>query len=90
MFVEIYNNKDLCLSLLKNFELADEKSQTDKDDYLSDYSSQINTIILEAPNIINDNEYNSIDFYGIILCYLDSYDEANFSELINNLYKNTP
>ena len=25
-----------------------------------------------------------------IFCYLDSYDEANFSELINNLYKNTP
>ena len=90
LFVEIYNNKDLCLSLLKNFELADEKSQTDKDDYLSDYSSQINTIILEAPNIINDNEYNSIDFYGIILCYLYSYDEENFSKLIKTLNEEQP
>lgn len=90
LFVEIYNKKDLCLSLLKNFELADDKSQTDKEDYLSDYSSQINTILSEAPNIINDNEYNSIDFYGIILCYLNSYDEKNFSSLIKNLYEEQP
>ena len=90
LFVEIYNKKDLCLLLLKNFELPEDKSQIDKEDYLSDYSSQINTILSEAPKIITDNDYNSIDFYGIILCYLNSYDEENYSKLIKNLYEEQP
>ena len=90
LFVEIYNKKDLCLLLLKNFELAEDKSQIDKEDYLSDYSSQINTILSEAPNIITDNNYNTIDFYGIILCYLNYYDEENYSKLIKNLYEEQP
>ena len=76
--------------IIKNFELAEDKSQIDKEDYLSDYSSQINTILSEAPNIITDNDYNSIDFYGIILCYLNYYDEENYSKLINNLYEEQP
>ena len=93
LFIEIYNNKDLCLSLLKNFGTTDENSKynnLDRDDYLVDYSSQINSILSETPDIINKNEYNSIDFYGIILCYLNSYDFENFSKLIKKLYEDQP
>ena len=59
----------------------------DRKTYLSNYTSQFNKIVSEADKLIKENDYNLIQFYGIILCYLNFYDEENCSKLINDLYK---
>ena len=87
---EIENSKNLCSKLISIFKEINGTGNTDRDKNLDLYLDNFQQIFLNADNIINYYEYDAINFYGIILCYLDSYDEANFSELINNLYKNTP
>ena len=92
LFLKTYKKKDLCLLLMEKFKQTDQKpkinnSNRKKNEWLNNYTSQFINIINEASKIITENDYDAKDFYGIILCYLDSYDEANFSELINNLYK---
>ena len=89
LFLKIYKKKDLCKILLEKFLETDEKSKInnmDRNAYLSNYTSQFNIIVSEAEKLIKDNDYKEIQFYGIILCYLNFYDEENFSKLINDLY----
>ena len=50
---------------------------------LEKHKSIFNTIISEADNY----DYDTIGFYGIILCYLNYYDYDNFTRIINELYK---
>ena len=83
LFVKIYDkNKDLCSKLLKIFNEINEKENTDKDKELAVYLDTFNEIYSNADNIIKNNCYNPIDFYGILFCYLSHYDKGNFSKII--------
>ena len=95
LFLNIYKKKDLCSILLVKFKdmnknLEDNKRNMDRDLYLKEYISEINTIKSEAEKLINYNNYNSIEFYGIILCYLNYYDYENFSSIIFELSTKRP
>ena len=57
----------------------------DRKDFLKDYISKFKLIISEADEIIINNRYNLIEFYGIILCYLNYYDYETFSSVLNDL-----
>ena len=86
LFLKIYQNKKLCPLLLKYFKETDENSKfnnSDRKTYLKDYTSQFNNIVSEVANIRRENKYDPIDFYGIILCYLNYYDEENFCKFPN-------
>ena len=90
-FVKIYKYKDLCSILLNDFkqinEIEENRKYMDRKQYLKDYISKINEIKNESKKIIDINGYSSIEFYGIILCYLNFYDYNNFLSTINELLK---
>ena len=96
IFLEIYETKkDLCSELLEIFKdmnsnKKDNEKNMDRKKYLDKYKSKFEGIINEADQLINSNKYNRIQFYGIILCYLNFYDHKNFSSIINELYNKTP
>ena len=41
-------------------------------------------IYSKADSLIEENKYHPVSFYGIIFCYLSSYDKENISEIIKN------
>ena len=91
LFLKIYLKKDLCTKLLGIFkkinEDPNEKSKNNPTpEFLKEYTGKFGNIKEEAEKIINDNGYDSIEFYGLILCYLNNYDFDNFSSIINELY----
>jgi len=91
IFVKIYKYKDLCSILLNDFkqinEIEENRKYMDRKQYLKDYISKINEIKNESKKIIDINGYSSIEFYGIILCYLNFYDYNKFLSTINELLK---
>ena len=91
LFVEIYKKKDLCDLLLKKFKemnlsQKDNDKNMDRDPFLEKHTKLLNSIISEANNYKN----NTIEFYGIILCYFNFYDNDKFSKIINELFKSQP
>ena len=62
----------------------------DRQPLLKDYTSKFKSIKSEAEKIIENNNYNFIEFYGIVLCYLNYYDYENFCSIINDLYNKKP
>ena len=89
LFVEIYKKKDLCEYLLKKFKemnlhQKDNEKNMDRESFLEKNKSIFNSIISEAGSY----NYNTVEFYGVILCYLSFYDKDNFSKIINELCKN--
>ena len=78
---------------MKNFRNTDEKSKVnnmDRKANLKDYTSVFHNILEKAKvneNVteINNMQYNTVDFYGIILCYLNYYNKGKFSEVIDEL-----
>ena len=83
LFLKIYDQKkDLCSKLLKIFNEINEKEDIDRDKELTVYLDTINHIYSNADNIINNNGYDSINFYGILFCYLSYYDKDNFPKII--------
>ena len=94
LFLKIYQKKDLCPELMKIFKKfnqnpKDNEKNMDRKPFLKDYTSKFKTIISEADTIIENNNYNLIDFYGIVLSYLNYYDKEEFSKIINELYSNS-
>ena len=95
LFLKIYQKKDLCPELMKIFKKfnenpKDNEKNMDRKPFLKDYTSKFKSIISEADTIIENNNYNIIDFYGIVLSYLNYYDKEEFSKIINELYSNSP
>ena len=43
-----------------------------------------NNIYSNANSLIEENKYDAIGFYGIIFCYLCSYDKENFTKIIKD------
>ena len=85
LFLKIYEkNKNLCNKLLNIFKEINGKGNTDKDDELIIYLDMINSIYSNAESIIKKNGYDSINFYGVLFCYLSSYDKNNFPKTIKD------
>jgi len=83
LFLKIYDkNKELCSKLLDVFREINEKGNADRDEELIAYLDKFNEIYSNAENIIKKNNYDSINFYGILFCYLYHYDKDNFPKLI--------
>ena len=95
LFVQIYKKKDLCNQLLQIFKKMNENSKyaeknMDRKTFLKYYTEIFKSIISEADELIKNNNYNLIEFYGIILCYLNFYDNETFNLIINDLYIKRP
>ena len=92
LFIKIYQKKDICSKLLIKFkEINEDKKNNDNNmdrkAKLKNYTSNFENILKnEAEQLINNNKYDTIEFYGLILCYLNYYDKENFSEAITKLY----
>ena len=83
LFLKIYNkNKELCSKLLNTFKEINGKGNSDKDDELKVHLEKFNKIYSNAEDIIKSNNYDSINFYGILFCYLFHYDNDNFPKLL--------
>ena len=92
LFLKIYKKKDLCKELLKIFKEISEnpkenEKNADRKPFLKDYTSKFGEIISEKDIIEN---YDNILFYGIILSYLNFYDNDNFELVSQKLFENKP
>ena len=90
LFTQVYKKDNLCKNLMKIFKETDEKSKAinlDRNNDLYDYKSFFNIILTEADNLIKDNKYNTVEFYGIIFSYLNKYDKENFIKVLIDLSK---
>ena len=94
LFIEIYKKKDLCSLLIEKFREINENQKDEKNidrkQYLEKYKDTFDTIKSESDQLIEDYNYNTIEFYGIILCYFNFYNEKTFSLIINELFKKKP
>ena len=95
LFLKIYKKKNLCSSLLKKFKEMngnpkDNEKNMDRKSNLKDYTSIFKEIKVEAKKLIESNNYDTIDFYGIILCYLNYYDYDNFIKIVEELSTEKP
>ena len=92
LFIKIYEKKDLCPKLLEKFKEInkspkDNEKNMDRKSNLKELKSIFNKIIDDADTIIEKNNYSAIEFYGIILCYLNFYDDNKFSSVVDKLFK---
>ena len=91
LFLKIYQKKDLCQDLMKKFREMndtpkDNEKNMDRKSFLKNYKSDFNSISSEAEKILVNNNYESIEFYGIILSYLNFYDYEKFCQIIDELF----
>jgi len=97
LFAKIYQKKNLCQLLIQKFYdmnvnlKVNEKSDgnSDRDEKLGQFNSLMAKISSESEALITANDYNKIQFYGVIICYFNYYDYKTFENCncINNLYK---
>ena len=95
LFIRIYKKKDLCNELIEIFnEINEYKKNNEKIvgyvKNLEFYSSKFEEIISESEHIIEENNYDPVYFYGIILCYLNYYDYKNYSKVEKELLDKRP
>ena len=97
LFIKIYQNKDLCLYLFNIFIEVTTNAKKKKiymkmnrETDLEKYKSQMNEIASEANELIDRNNYSFIEFYGIILCYLNLFNYAKFLLIFDELFKRKP
>ena len=93
LFLKIYGGKEqnkdnkhkhLCTKLIEKFKAINDEENTDRDKDLENRLDTFKQIYKNADIIINKNGYDKINFYGIIFCYLSSYDKDNFSKIIKD------
>ena len=94
-FLKIYQKSDLCSELLKIFKkINGDKNENsknmDRKPILKEYTSIFKSINSDANKIIETYNYNPIEFYGIVLSYLNHYDYENFSLTVNELFNKKP
>ena len=93
LFVNICEKKKLCKKLMEDFYKMniDKKNDIniDRNKLFFDYASTFSNICSNADNIIKNKNYNSIYFYGIILCYLNNNDSENFERYLKKLQENS-
>ena len=90
-FLKIYNEdgfEKLCENLLglfreMNGKEKDNEKNMDRKAYLKDYKDDFSQICEQS---FDSTNYKTIDFYGLILCYLNFYDYDNFLILFEKLF----
>lgn len=94
LFLKIYKNDELGPKLSEKFKKMNEnlsvKNNLDRKPYLKEYTSMFETIASEADEIIKKEKYKKVEFYGIILSYLNYYDYQQFSILSKDLAYSKP
>ena len=97
LFTRLYQNKDLCLSLLNKFKNISielhkklSKKVMDRKSDLEKYKSTFIEVASKAKQLIEKNDYDIIDLYGIILCYENFYDYNYFLLIVDSLYNEMP
>ena len=68
----------------------DIQKNNDRKDYLKNYIENFNDICSEAEKLIDSDEDYFINYYGIILCYLNHYNYNKFSDIVKKLSKSNP
>ena len=85
LFLKIYEkNKDLCNKLMEIFYKINEEENSDRLKDLKNNLKSFKEIYSKAKDIIEENKYNPIQFYGVLFCYLHYYDKANFPSIIED------
>ena len=88
LFLKIYKEKkDLCSKLLKIFSRINSEENTDKFNDLKKEVKTFKEIFSNARDIMKENNYNPIHFYGFLFCYLHYYDKENFPKMIEKFYE---
>ena len=90
IFLNVYENKDLCSKLLNEFNKNCEKSEQKNNivkDYLIQFKETFKDICENSDNLILENSYNPVDFYGLVLCYLNNYENEKFLEIFEKLFE---
>ena len=83
LFLKIYlKNKDLCIKLIKIFNEINEKDNMDREKDLKKELKSFIDIYSNAKDILEENKYDPIHFYGVLFCYLHYYYKANFPKII--------
>ena len=89
IFIHVYNS-NLCSNLLdvfnKNIEKPGQKDNIDKDILLK-YKFDFEQICENPEDIISKFSLKRIDFYGLILCYLNNCRFDKYNEMFEKLYK---
>ena len=87
IFVKIYNT-ELCSKLLDIFNKKIDKLVEDNNkDNLQKYKFDFDQIVENREDIISKFSLNSIDFYGLILCYFNICNNEKYKELFDKLSK---
>ena len=85
LFLKIYQEKrELCSQLIDIFKNKNYEENTDRDKDLEIELNTFNNIYSNAKSLIEENKYDAEGFYGIIFCYLCSYDKENFTKIIKD------
>jgi len=92
LFAKIYQKKNLCQLLIQKFYdmnvnlKVNEKSDgnSDRDEKLGQFNSLMAKISSESEALITANDYNKIQFYGVIICYFNYYDYP--TDTINRIF----
>ena len=97
LFLEIYQKindlkKDIFPNLLEVFKKINENPKDnaknmDRNHLLKKQISKFLSIQSSANKIIEQNNLNFIEFYGILLSYFNYYDYENFMKIVNELYE---
>ena len=91
LFVELYQNKNLCFLLMEKFKEVnsnpkENEKNMDRKKSLEQYQQTFIKIASDADELIKKNDYKAENFYGIILCYLNYYDIKTFSIYVKKLF----
>ena len=96
LFTKIYQKKELCFLLLNKFNEINNDNNHKKiieamenNSDMKELNSKFQTIYNESEKCIKDNNYNILQFYGILLCYMNIYD---YEKIVSSPYffDNTP
>ena len=99
IFLKVYEDKKLCTLLLSEFYKFNTNLKSDHKDSnkknivlnksLEKYKDEFNEITKKSNELIIKNEYDSVQFYGLIFCYLNNYEYGSFKNLFNALMNNS-
>ena len=90
IFVNVYNTK-YCSILLKKFsEIPEDSVKKDNiiKESLEQYQYNFVDICKNCEEIVSSYKLDKINFYGLVLSYLNNYVTEKFNDLFNDLYKN--
>ena len=83
LFLQIYENYNtICKDLIKIFYDINEKENSDRPKDIAKYLDDFTTVFTNSDDLVKNNKYDEIQFYGLLFCYLAYYDKEKFPKLI--------